>query len=547
MGAEQHDRAGRTKPGFLRNVSLDHILKRLIFVLGILTLVLMVFVAKFDYLSDPNAIDVAQIARNLAEGRGYTTSVITPLALSTGISPQLTPDITRPPLYVSVLALAMRIGGTSDKTVAFVSIIFLLLTLVLVYRLGRRFFDDRVGIYSVAICAISTGLMMQATSGLETTLLALLVTLLFGVLLLHARSAEPTAMRWPLLSGLVLGLCYLVRLECLALLPAVLLYWVFAGGRQRWSRMLIVAAAFVVVALPWVVRTNLVTGRVGVSTLNYELIMNTIAHPGQTLSRQFIDVPQLPVSIALRHPLQMLRKLNFGMRAAYNGLPQLLNPYLLGLFLASLLIRPIRERYGLVQWSLMAAIFGMSIATALYANVLRLLLAFAPIVVVFATAGFMSYVDDYTGRRRPSKAAAAARWFRTLALCGWVLLLAYPMADLLFAVPPSRQAPMVQVMREVGKAGDLIVTDVPWYVAWYGHKRALLLPQSVGQLEALRNAGVRPDTVYLSPTLLSIPRSENMAAWQQYLFSDRPLDGFQRSRTWKNAGALWKSTATTPK
>ena len=521
--------------------SFDHLLKRVLFVLGIGVLVLVVFVAKFDHLADVNAVDYAQIARNVAQGKGFTTSAITPLALALAKDKtQDIPDISRPPLWVSTLALAMRMGGANDRVVVFVSVFFLLLTLVLVYLLGRMLFDDGVGVYAVAITAVSTGLMVQAMTGLETTFLAFLITVLFGLLLLHNRHEGPTPRYWSLLSGVLLGLCFLTRFECLAIVPAVLLYWLFAGKRLRWMHMGLTVVAFLVVALPWVIRTDLIAGRLTASTQSYELVMQTIAYPGQTLYRQFVDVPSLPLSVVVDHPLQMLKKFNEGVRTAYSGFPQLLNPYVLTLFLLSLFVPDIRNRYGLIQWCLVTAIFLMTASMALYSNVLRLLLAFAPLIAVLATGAFTTYLNDYSRRRWSSDLLTVSRWFRSLALFGWILVLAYPMADYLFATRPARQAAMVATVQDVASKGSFIVSDIPWHVAWYGEKRSLLLPQSVVQLQAVQKAGVRPDTVYLSPNLINMPQTENLKEWQQLLFTGQSFDGFVRSKDWRNAGTLWR-------
>jgi 4-amino-4-deoxy-L-arabinose transferase-like glycosyltransferase len=521
--------------------SFDHGLKRTLFALGIGVLVLMVFVAKFDHLSDVNAIDYAQIARNVSEGKGFTTSAVTPLALAlTGKSQKSIPDVSRPPLWVSALALAMRVGGANDRVVVFASIVFLLLTLGLIYVLGRMFFDEGIGIYAVAITAISTGLMVQAMTGLETPFLAFLITLLFGLLLLHGRSNGPTGVYWSLLSGVLLGLCFLTRFECLAIVPAILLYWLFAGKRRRWLHIGLTVAAFAVVALPWVIRTDLVAGRMAASTQSYELIMQTIAHPGQTLYREFVEVPPLPLSVVLDHPLQMFKKFNESFRAAYSGFPQMLNPYVLALFLASFFIPAIRNRYGLIQWCLGVGILLMTAGMGLYTNVLRLLLAFAPLVTLLATAAFINYLNEYARERWSSDLLTVSRWFRSLALFGWILVLAYPMGDYLFATRPVRQAPMVATVREVAAKGNFIMTDIPWHMAWYGNKPSLLVPQSVAQLEALQKAGVRPDTIYLSPNLINLPETENMKEWQQLLFAGKEFDGFSRSTDWRQAGAVFK-------
>jgi hypothetical protein len=298
--------------------------------------------------------------------------------------------------------------------------------------------------------------------------------------------------------------------------------------------------AFGIVALPWVIRTDLVTGRMAASTQSYELVMQTIAHPGQTLYREFVEVPPLPLSVAVDHPMQMLKKFNEGLRSAYSGFPQLLNPYVLTLFLLSLFVAPIRNRLGLIQWCLVTAIFLMTAGLALYTNVLRLLLAFAPLIAILATAAFTNYLNDYTRKRFTSDLLTVSRWFRSLALIGWVLVLAYPMGDYLFATRPARQAAMVATVQDVASKGNFILTDIPWHVAWYGNKPSVLLPQSLVQLEAMQKAGVRPDTIYLSPNLINMPQTENLKEWQQLLFGGKEFSGFVRSEDWRKAGALFQ-------
>lgn len=521
--------------------TFDTVIKRLLFALGVLLLVLIAFTAKFDFLGDVNAIDYAQIARNLSEGKGFTTSVTTPLTLSLGLKPEHAPDLSRPPLYVGALALAMRIAGASDRTVAFVAVVFLLLTLLAVYLVGRSFFGETIAINAVALTALSSGLLLQALTGLETPLLALLITALFGLLLRHHTSTERPTIWWPLLAGLLLGLCYLVRFECLALLPAVLLYWLWASKSGRWARIALTLVAFLVVAAPWVIRTNRIVGRTPASTQSYELLMQTVQYPGQTLYRQFTDVPRLPLSFVVDHPLQMARKLNEGVRAAYAELPQFLNPYVLVFFVLAFFIGETRRRYAPVLWTLVASILLLVAGMTFYSSVLRLLLAFVPLVVIVATAGFIACVDNIAEARWGAEAVVLVRRVRTVSLLLWMLVVAYPVADYLFATPPTRQAAMVAALQEVGKQGRLVCTDIPWHVAWHGHTHTLLLPQSPQQLQALRQDAVRPQALYLSPNLLSMPGSENLGGWQQLLLRGETLPGYARDGAWRSAGLLLKS------
>ena len=67
------------------------------------------------------AIDLAQVARSVAEGEGFVTRFVRPVALRYQESAIGQPELTRPPLYILVLALAMKFLETSDGTVAAVS------------------------------------------------------------------------------------------------------------------------------------------------------------------------------------------------------------------------------------------------------------------------------------------------------------------------------------------------------------------------------------------------------------------------------------------
>ena len=61
---------------------------------------------RFGGLTNSEALDFAQIGRNLVAGRGFTTFVLRPLALTHGPDPTQQPDVVHGPLYPFILALA---------------------------------------------------------------------------------------------------------------------------------------------------------------------------------------------------------------------------------------------------------------------------------------------------------------------------------------------------------------------------------------------------------------------------------------------------------
>src|SRR4051812_28293226 len=92
-------------------------LKLLIFVLGCASLLIAYDVRCARNMNAPTAMDAAQLARNIAQGRGYTTDCIRPLSIylikkqnhdaSDKDPARLNrnhPDISNPPVYPIVLA-----------------------------------------------------------------------------------------------------------------------------------------------------------------------------------------------------------------------------------------------------------------------------------------------------------------------------------------------------------------------------------------------------------------------------------------------------------
>jgi CheY-like chemotaxis protein len=49
-----------------------------------------------------------------------------------------------------------------------------------------------------------------------------------------------------------------------------------------------------------------------------------------------------------------------------------------------------------------------------------------------------------------------------------------------------------------GEADDVVLTDAPWLVAWYGQRRAVWLPQRTVDLELMRELGAEFDWVYIA-------------------------------------------------
>ena len=195
-------------------------------ILAILALAVFYDAAAFRNLSTPEAMDAAQLARNIAEGQGYTTLFIRPLSLHLVFrsvtnrladlmpakpgSPQPPPtaeqsrlirlmhleephpDLANPPLYPLLLAGALKImpydypvSATRsfrvykpDLWIACFNQLLFAAAGLLVFGLARRLFDEPVAWVSAAVVLGAELLWRFSVSGQSTLLL---MVLLLGV------------------------------------------------------------------------------------------------------------------------------------------------------------------------------------------------------------------------------------------------------------------------------------------------------------------------------------------------------------------------------
>lgn len=506
----------------------------------------------FKNMNSPEAMDNAQLARNIAEGRGYSTWFIRPFSMfllqkhereqsgavalgTTSDSARVKgphPDLANAPAYPVFLAGVMKVlpfryeipdkpqpfwfySGRfyryqPDFLISFVNQMLLVGVALMVYLIGKKLFDPTVGWVS-ALVVLGTELLWRfAVSGLSTTFLLLLfMGLIYFVILLEAQGREPTGSVGKIIGlaaviGLLAGLGALTRYSfAWVILPVLVFAWFFSGTRRA-ILVPTIAIVFLIVFVPWIIRNYHVSGTL-FGTAGYALLENTSYFPGDMLQRSLTPDLNKPVLGAF------WSKLILGARELLsNDIPKLGGTWLTSFFLVGLLIGFRNPAARRVRYLVLGVLGVLAIAQALGRTALsdqektltheNLLILLTPMVILYGVSLFFVLLDQI--QFPLAKLRTAAIGLFGAVVCLPIFLTFLPPKTIPVAWPPYLP-PLLEEMGKWSKPGELTMSDVPWAVAWYGRCPSVYYTLNTKSEFLAINDYIKPiNMVYLSPVTL---------------------------------------------
>jgi hypothetical protein len=499
-------------------------LKIIVAALLVLTLALFYDFRASRNFDTPEAMDAAQLAHNLADGKGYTTLFIRPLSIylvqshaeagSTNVlaatNPDLAriktahPDLANPPVYPLVLAGLMKVlpfhfainvkssfwGNNGsfwryepDFLIAVFNEILLLVVVALTFLIARKLFDQNVAWLSALLVLGCETLWKFSVSGLSTMLLLVIfLGLTWCILKIEEIAREPQPLpNW--LPGLALAAGVLVGVGALtryafgwAIIPVAVCLILF-GGQRRIMNALIAFGAFVVVLTPWIVRNFIVSGT-PFGTASFALVEGTQVFPHFQLERSLHP----DFSNALSLGLYVHKLLTNARDILVNDLPKLGGSWASILFLAGLLMTFRSAAIRRMRYFLLMCLAVFIVTQALGRTQLseespeinseNLLVLLAPMVFIYGVSFFFTFLEQM---KLP---LTQLRYATTVLFAGLCCL------PMIFTLLPPRTIPIAyppyyppDIQQTAGwmKPDELMMSDVPWAVAWYGQRQCVWL------------------------------------------------------------------------
>ena len=475
----------------------------------------------FRNMGTPEAMDAAQLGRNIAQGKGFTTLFIRPLSIYLvkkrnlergGASEKAAdpaqikgqhPDIANPPVYPLVLAGLLKLlpldyaaSATKpfwsnngrfwrykpDFVIGCFNQLLFFGEIALVFLLTRRLFDAGVAWLSAGLLLGSELLWRFSVSGLSTILLLLIFTGLAWCLVLWEQEIrEPkrgpfAGPGFSVLAGLLVGLGCLTRYSFGWVLIPLLVFLILFGGPRRIVLALFALGAFAVVVTPWIVRNYQLSGTpFGIP--GFAILENSLIFPENRLQRSlepdFTGIALMPFWIKLITNLRLI---------VQNDLPKLGGNWITAFFFVGLLINFRNPSIQRLRYFLLMCLGMFILVQALGRTALsdespdinseNLLVLLTPFALVYGVSLFFMLLDLISLPLLQLRYLIVGAF--SFIVCLPMILTFLPPKTIPVAYPPY-YPPAIQTIAAWVKEKELTMSDVPWAMAWYGQRQSVWL------------------------------------------------------------------------
>lgn len=473
-------------------------------------------IVQFNGFSTPEAMDQAQIGRQLSDGRGYTTLYARPLAMhlmlaNTGRIPQPMPDVSQAPLGPLINAAAFQVTGTkfripqrdvlapAERVIAYTAFLFLGGALMLLYFLAKLLFDRKTALLGLGLIIASDLVWRFTFSGLPQ---APMLFFFAGAMLAMVGAMNTQDQKRPvltffltLLSAFLLGIVTLGNGLGLWIFAG---FWIFATIviRPRWLTTLATPAVYALPLLPW-------------GWHNWRAVRHPLGEPFYQLYREAGSDP-LALTANLE-PVLRWSWSNFAQQVGNNFLSQAAevpsyfgyNVVAAAFFLALLFLTFQRWQAAQFRWAVFAMWLGATVGMIVFGvrgsvSVNQLHFLFLPVMVFYGFAFFMMLWDRFEISQPLLRSAFIVLLYIIVSLQLLVTLTNTPPR----VNWPPYLPPLVQRFSLWLDKREALAADIPWASAWYSSRQSLLLPESIAQFELIhreRLLGMPLVAIYLTP------------------------------------------------
>jgi len=480
---------------------------RAVFALAAIGLSAYYLFHEFRGLPMSQAMDQAQIGREILRGHGWETKVIRPLAIGElrrhgrDVQAGIVRDTYNAPIPPLLDAIAIAIPVklhwdlkktdmvyAGDRAMAAMGVIFFLAAVWVLYRIALELFDERLASIACGLVMVCDMMWRYSLSGLPQMFLLLVLHVNVYALLraMRTRYQNEPHLGWVAAVGLGFGVMALTHALSIFLFVPVLVFSVMFFRPRGWAA-LVMLGVFLAAYAPWLVRNAMVCGDFrGVAGFSS---LDGIVRPEAGHMRR------LAIDLSTTSGNYFAENFRLNLTAQINRLIEYMGwSCVAPLALVSVLHAFRRPLTATFRWLLFAmwgsavcgmAFFGMKEEQTLAANQFHLL--FVPLFICYGMAyvlvqwdrriGMGFILPQWGNRSRVHTVLRVSLIVAVFVLSGLPLLGRLFLDKVVWYIEwPPYLPPYMTVIRDWYKPEEIVASDMPWAVAWYADRRSLWLP-----------------------------------------------------------------------
>lgn len=504
------------------------IIRRAVFIIGLIGLAAIHLFFVFRGLGTPEAMDQAQLGRQIARGEGFATKLIRPLELHLAESHEENPvplvglrDTYQSPLNPLVLGAVFKLVGADqadkwtmpadklvyslDRVVAFVSTLFFLMAIGVTYLLVSRIFDGKIAGFTCVLMLLCDMFWQFSQSGLPQMLLLLLFTcgLYFSYRAVENQEEEKNCFVQAILAAVFFSLMVLTHWITAWIFFGFLIYAAIAFRPRGVVALSSLAVLLLFIVYPLIRMADITGQPFGLARF---VFYNGLSTGSESAVMRTLDLNSTPLMI----DGLLLKVLGTTLVQATNLIPFLGGILAAPVFFIALLHPFKRKSIANFRWMIALmwlfaavgmAIFGIDNNRALHPNQIHML--FAPIMAAYGLA-FISILWSRLNLANHAPYLRDAHYYAIILLSAAPMILTLPKEvrlSLMFADkggwphwPPYYPSVLNRGLSNwVDKRPDsteIVVSDQPWAVAWYADAHSLWLPRTMDDFNTLETKAV---------------------------------------------------------
>ena len=468
-----------------------------------------------NYIYFDDSLELAQTARNLLTGKGFTLKTYTYQGLDklnkVTIQSGNWPNFQRFPLPVLILSGLFKIFGQSDQVITFFSVCFYFLIFPAVVLLAESFNFGLVTAIVAGLILITNPLVLNSSLIGQPEIAGMILFSLFLGLFLR-RSGHKY-----FLIGLVAALAYLNRFESI-LWIIIFLFWFFVRNEKKnesFKNFKKVILVFVIFCLPWWIYVFSKTGNPFFSLQGaIGIPSGTITYPNALYAElEYID----PLKFVFTHPAEIFFKFIrygrfFWQRFLVVGS---ISHHLFLLFLFWLLKKQSEEEET-IKKPLILSFLSVSLASIFFTPEPRYLLFFFPVIILLGTRSFFQLIERFKKNNLI---------FYLLLISFFVVLNTKSFFKFISDIQENNyyryEKQELADLKKVFDGNSVLISNLPRLTGWYGDRKSLYLPKSPQDIDFIEKKYVKIDGIFLISSNLHPLLPVWRAGWEKILL-DKP-------------------------